>query len=177
MKVAIFMVHILTPYSLDKNLGIAYNKAMSMIPEGDSACLIDYDVQFLTPDCGKILHEYSLINKGLMTCYTNRVHPTSPQLLNGLCENSDIKHHIKIAENQRKHLYEVEQLNKNISGMLMLISKDYWNNNKFNENLQFLGVDTDYSHRALPNVYLMKGLYVFHQYRMKNGINDKTHLL
>ncbi|HLA53220.1 MAG TPA: hypothetical protein VK618_07940, partial [Flavitalea sp.] len=75
-------VNIMIPYALDKNLGRAYNETMRMVDDGDWACLMDYDVQLLTPDAGKILHDYAIRfpHAGMLTCYTNRIHPSSPQL-------------------------------------------------------------------------------------------------
>ncbi len=52
-------VHIMTPYSLTKQLGVAYNEAMALIPDDDSGCLIDGDVNFLTPDYGHIINQYA----------------------------------------------------------------------------------------------------------------------
>jgi hypothetical protein len=175
-------VHICIPYSIDKNLGKAYNETMSRIPDGDSACFIDYDVQLLTPDAGKIIHHYAkLYPNNLLTCFTNRVHPTAKmQLLNGeLSENTDIKHHIELAEEQKKYLYEVTEVNHWIAGMLMVLSKEFWTKHRFPVNGQCLGVDSRYSidlRKRGYKILRMDGLYVFHQYRIMNGIENKQHL-
>lgn len=175
------MIHIITPYSLDKKLGVAYNEAMRLIPDGDSACLMDYDTQFLTPDFGHILSEYSSLHQNsVLTCYTNRIHPLSPQLLNGsINDDSDIRNHINMAEKQKEKLYQVKQIDI-MSGFLMVVPKLIWNKVKFNEELNLLGVDSDYRQKlnaeGVP-ILLMEGLYIFHTYRIMNGIKDKSHLL
>jgi hypothetical protein len=172
------------PYSIEKNLGKAYNEAMSRIPEDDWACIIDYDVQLLTPDAGKILHDYAKLYKqaGLLTCFTNRIHHLGfTQLLGSVVsENTNITHHINLAEKQKIFLYNVTTIKKPISGFLMMLSKKTWNDFKFSEEHKCLGVDNYYS-RDLINagrrILRMDGLYVFHQYRIKNGVTDKSHLL
>lgn len=176
-------IHICTPFSLEKNLGKAYNETMSLIPDGDWACLIDYDVQFLLPST--VRHMYGYVDKhgdtGLYTCFTNRLHPLAKnQLLHGIVqENDGIKWHSIQAIEQEKQLYQDTELNKHISGFLMLISKKTWNHVMFNEDKKCLGVDNDYSDRILEYGYKirrMDGIYVFHSYRLLNGIRDKSHL-
>lgn len=183
-------VHIIKPYSIEKNLGRAYNEAMSMIPDGDWACLMDYDTMFLTPDCGQILHEWAThsdkfaglgLGKTLYTCYTNRIHPLAKdQLLNGeLSENTDIQYHIEIAEKQRA-IKTATFIDHEISGFLMMIPKSLWHDLKFwEQDGKCLGIDNNYSLRVLRAGYhiaRIDGLYVWHTYRLKNGIKDKTHL-
>lgn len=177
-------VHIITPYALDLNLGKAYNQAMAMIPDDDWACLMDYDAMFLTPDAGKIIHEYARLNPnaGLLTACTNRVHPLSKQqLLNGsVSPQPNIIVHMKLAELQKRHLYRTAEIRRAISGFLILISKRQWMEMKFTEDLKCLGVDTEYSHRLQVEgkpMLLMCGLYVWHTYRLLNGITQKNHLL
>jgi GT2 family glycosyltransferase len=176
-------VHILTPFRLDKNLGRAYNEAISLIPEGDWACLMDYDTLLLTPDAVNIIHGYAAAypDAGIITCLTNRISPkNSHQLLTGaVMEESDIRRHIARAEEQKRFLYEAREVDKDISGFLMLIKKSTWNEHKFNDSGKCLGVDTEYNRRiraAGLKILVAQGLYVFHIYRLMNGIQDKKHL-
>jgi GT2 family glycosyltransferase len=176
-------VHILKPYSLDKNLGKAYNESMRLIPEGDWACLMDYDTMFLTPDCGKILHEYAQLfeNTGMLTCWTNRIHPLATNQLYSPkeMENTDVKYHIRMAEVIKSKLYHATKLNTVISGFLMMVNRSTWHDIQFDENMKCLGVDNDYCHRLFDNgrsIYRMDGLYVWHSYRLLNGVGDKSHL-
>lgn len=176
-------VHIMTPYSLEKNLGRAYNEAMSLIPDDDFGCLIDHDVMFLTPDSGHILHEYAkrFPTAGVFTCFTNRVSELSKyQLLNAMVnEDSDIKNHIRYAATVKKSLYSATLIHRDISGFLMMISKRIWNEHKFSEDLKCLGVDTEWNRRlraAGKTILRMDGLYVFHTYRIMTNILDRNHL-
>jgi GT2 family glycosyltransferase len=177
-------VHILKPFRVDKNLGKAYNEAMQLIPENDWACLCDLDTCFLTPDAGNILHEYAFRfpDTGIFTCFTNRVSTLSvKQLLNGqVSDEENMTQHIAIAEDRKKFLYTVSTINRDISGMLMMVSKKVWNSYQFPEDKKCLGVDTYYNRiirGAGLQILRMNGLYIWHTYRLKNGIKDKTHLL
>lgn len=177
------MIHVATPYSTDKNLGAAYNNFIKLIPEEDWICLIDYDVLFLLPQT--ISHFYKYIELypecDLFTCYANRSHENSrQQLLAGkISSNADMYYHIDLAKKQESNLYKATELKGNISGFLMILSKKLWNEIKFIDNGKSLGVDTDYSNRLAEKdkrVYRMDGVYVWHTYRLINGVNDKSHL-
>ncbi len=178
-------IHISIPYSREKNLGKAYNEEMARVPDGDWACLIDHDVQFLTPDA--INHLYGYVEQypdtGIFTCFTNRLHPLATNQLLGerVSENSDIKYHQKLAEHNKIFLYQAKELNKHISGFLMLMKKETWlSAGKFRENKLCLGVDNDFSDTVLSigkTIRRMDGIYVWHSYRLQNGIKDKSHLL
>lgn len=176
------MIHVKTPFDLDKNLGRAYNKAFEGIQETDWVCLIDHDVMFLTPDAIGLMHEYvrSFPETGIFTCYTNRIHPlAADQLLDGkINENTCVKYHTERAYNQKRFGITVTEINHMISGFLMLISKRTWNELKFPETMKCLGVDNFYSQAVLDagkKIYRMESLYVWHTYRI-NDIKDKSHL-
>jgi len=176
-------VHIIKPYDLDKDLGKVYNEEMSRIPEGDWACLMDLDTMFLSPDAGHILHGYAekYSHAGLLTCYTNRIHPKAPdQLLDGVVsENLLLDYHMERAYHQKRLLFNATPLNHEVSGFLMMVSKATWNEVKFKQGGKCLGVDNQYCWDLLAakkSIYRMDALYVLHLYRLKNGITDKTHL-
>lgn len=177
-------VHYIIPFSLEKKLGKAYNESMKLVPEDDWACFMDGDMMFLVPDYGTIIHEYVKRNPeaGILTCFTNRLSTLShEQLLHGgVDETADIRMHIKYAERQKKLLYQVTPIERDISGFLMVISKKVWNEFKFAEHLQCLGVDTEYNRRiraAGKKIMRMDGMYCWHSYRLLGGIFDKKHLL
>lgn len=177
------MVHIIKPYSIEKNLGKAYNEAMRLLPDDGWACLMDYDTMFLTPDCGVILHEYAklLPDAGLLTSYCNRIHPKADQqLLHGVSDNFDVKFHAEIAYNQKRELFKYTELKKEVSGFLMMVSKKTWNEVKFDElERTCLSIDNRYCwslFNAGKKIYRMEGLYVFHLYR-PNDITNKSHLI
>lgn len=176
-------IHILIPFATDKDLGKAYNEGCSLVPDGDWICLLDHDVMFLTPDSINIMYGYVERNPdaGLLTCYTNRIHPISPQLLCGFGDvgGTNIIHHINVAEKQKQKLYNVTPLDKNISGFLMLFSKETWKQHPFKEGAGCLGIDTAFWQAIVgagKKILRMDGLYVWHTYRLQNGINNKDHL-
>jgi len=176
-------VNIMIPYALDKNLGRAYNETMRMVDDGDWACLMDYDVQLLTPDAGKILHDYAIRfpHAGMLTCYTNRIHPSSPQLVGKvISEDSDMRSHMLTAERMKEFLYRTTEVHSNVSGFLMLISKKVWRHVPFAQTGKCLGIDTDYWRRlkaANYQILRMDGLMVWHGYRLLQGHHDKSHLI
>ena len=107
---------------------------------------------------------------------TNRVN-CPPQLIDGkMSENDSIIHHIKVAA-QLENMYgsSVKRVTGGISGLLMVIKKSVWKDVKFKET-GILGVDTDFCRRLQKPIYIMKGLYVLHYYRLIQGFKDKTHL-
>lgn len=178
------MIQIKIPFAEDKNLGRAYNLAFEGVPEGDWVCLIDHDILFLTPDAINLMYEYtrSFPETGIFTCYASRIHPLSKdQLLNEqVSENTSFDFHEQIAYNQKRFGITVSEINHMISGFLMLVSKKTWNEIKFSESGKCLGVDNDFSQKVLERgkkIYRMNSLYVWHSYRLKNGIKDKTHLI
>jgi len=176
-------VHHFTPFSVEKNLGKAYNQCFEIVGEDDWVCLRDCDTLFLLPDTPTRIYEYVKRNQdvGLLTSYCNRIHHTSDQLFGGkINEDTNILNHIKIARDVEKDGYETLELTKNVSGFLMVISKKTWREMPFPESGQCLGIDTSYWQRlvtAKKKIYLMKSIYVWHTYRIENGITNKTHLL
>lgn len=178
------MIHVITPFRSDKNLGKAYNHAMLLFQPGDWVCLIDHDVLFLTPDAIAIMEEYTkrFPKAGILTCFASRLHPASKgQLLGNVCsENDSIRHHIKIAEERKRDLYKVTEINNPIGGFLMLVRWATWESFPFNEDKKCLGVDNDFSKKILDaggKILRMDGLYVWHSYRLIGGYRDKKHLL
>lgn len=170
------------PYRTDKDLGRAYNDIFRP-DNGDAVCFRDGDTLFLTPDYGNILDEYHrLYPDDVLTCFTNRVSTLSKmQLLTGKPDdNPDITYHIKLAEEQKKELYKVTEINRDISGTLMIIPLKVLSRFPFKEGGQALGVDTEWNRRirkAGIKILRCDGLYIFHIYRLTNGIGYKKHLL
>ena len=177
------MIHIKTPFALDKNLGRAYNEAFEGVPDGDWVCLIDRDVCFLSPNSIPIMHEYikQWPDTGIFTCFTNRIHQLATDQLyfDEPSEDDRVSNWEKIAEQQEDSKLDVTEIKHPISGFLMLISKKTWNEIKFFPDGSCLGVDNVYSHDVLMTgrkIYRMDKIVVWHSYRLKN-IRDKSHLL
>lgn len=177
------MIHVCTPFNMDKDLGRAYNDAFERCHEDDWLCVIDYDVCFLTPNSIPIMYKYieSYPNTGMFVCRANRIHRLQ------LCqlaedtpsENDSIGYWIAQAEEREKLVPEVSEIAGPVSGFLMLVSKKTWRENKILEGRKCLGVDNQFSMSILQsgkNILCMEGLLVWHSYRLKD-ITDKTHLI
>lgn len=176
------MLYVIEPYSLNKNLGEAYNDHIRHYSADDWLCIKDVDTTFLTPDAVRHIHEYTQLypDTGLFTCFTNRV-ANREQLLGGLISNVEgMKTHLRIAINQKRYLYEYKELVKPISGFLMVVKKSTWDEIKFSEDMMCLGVDNDYHNRLVSagkSVRRMNGIYVWHTYRLLVGKSNKSHLV
>jgi len=183
------MVHDIIPYSLDKNLGKAYNDAMALIPDGDHVCFRDGDTCWLTPDYGVHLTEYvRQFPDSVLTCWTNRINEKAEQQsdIGGIREDVDFKTHLKYAEVFKNKLYKTTPLHGFVSGFCLVFPKSLWQQHKFTEKQVYedrgphnlLGVDNDWTNRvrvAGVPVLRMDGLYIWHTYRLLN--NSKEHLL
>ena len=181
------MIHIVTPYREDRNLGRAYNEAFENCPEGDWLCLTDIDVLFLTPDAPRVMYEaIGLAPNAIFTCYTNRISPLAKEQSFFLKPNDvdSIQYHQSLAQkciNDPHPLYLVGRTD--LSGFLLLVSKDTWKKYPFPEYMDkggCIGVDTMWSRTiraAQVPVLRMNRLYVWHTYRLGKEINDKTHLV
>lgn len=174
------MIHF-TPYRTDKDLGRAYNDVFRTIPAIYTICLRDIDTMFLTPQTPAIIERYSELHpEAILTCYTNRV-GCKDQLINGVISaNRDISYHITLAEQLERKPMSVTEIPGHISGMLMVVPFEVWFKLKFKEGIGCLGVDTDFTLRAREQgikILRMNAVYVWHTYRLKNGIKYKKHLL
>lgn len=167
-------------------MGKAYNDAMSIIPDGDTACIRDIDTLFLTPEQPAIIEQYANeYPDAVLTCFLNRCSSLSRHQLLGetVSEESDIRRHIKLAEHQQdrhKITRSVFEIDRDISGTLMVVPKSVWYKVPFPDNGKCLGVDTFWGRDVRKSgikILRMNSVYLFHTYRMANGIHDKRHLV
>ena len=175
-----------TPYSLNKDIGKAYNDFIKLIPNSeDWICLTDGDLLFLKSDFGHHMQEVIDLygnDIGLFTCLVNRVGTLAQCYQNTISEDPDILNHRKIAlelSQTKRHI--IKEIPNPISGHLMLFKKSTWESiGGFPEERGILAVDNTFSNRMARNGYkiaVMEGLYCFHYYRMLEGRRDKSHLL
>lgn len=200
-------------FSGSKNIGAEYNRIMQRAPEDSHVILRDGDSCWLTHDYGIHIAEYvRLFPDAVLTCWTNRIHEKAEQQSkvevipypgDGLSyqpfstegseivdarDSSDMKHHLILAENYKKDLYQVTPLHGFISGFCMILPKKVWELHKFSEVQVYegrgphnlLGCDNDFTNRiraAGVQVLRCDGIYLFHIYRMLQGDQDKSHLL
>lgn len=181
-KTANEMIHHMTPFRSDKDLGRAYNEAFKLIGDDDWICLRDIDTLFLTHDAPNIIEEYVKMfpEAGILTCLTNRI-GTKEQRTLGFCDpEPNLVKHLNTAEKFAKGKRTFFKTDNPISGFLMVISKRTWMQYKFQEGGKCLGIDTEYSRTILNeglDIVIMEDVYVWHTYRLLQGISNKKHLV
>lgn len=177
------MILHVTPYSIEKNLAKAYNETMQLLKSGDSAVLRDIDTLYPLPETAGMIEEYAICYPGsVLTCFCNRVsHLSHRQLLGGIVnENPNIITHISLARSLAGKPMTVTQIERDISGFLMVVPQEVWAKYPFDESGKCLGVDT-YWNRAIRaagvKILRMDSVYIWHTYRLEKGITNKTHLV
>lgn len=163
------------PYSTSKNIGKAYNDFINAlnVPEDTWIVIQDGDILFLTPDWGALIESVSkspeTFGFSLLGCYTNRVGLLSHLHEGYFSENHDIKHHRRIAMD-RKNTYgtSIEPIHNIIAGYFMMFQLHTWRFvGGFAEDV--ITADVDFSQKVINNggkLGLIKGLYVYHMYRI-----------
>lgn len=178
-----------TPFSLEKNLGKAYNDYVKRLARSDDdwVFFIDGDAIFLDPFWGKhisdIVHKYP--DTGLFTCKTNRVgcllqchgfvRSNDPNMLNHFWISEELK---------QKRYWDVTKVNHIISGIMMGFTYKTWKEvGGFSEHPnEILKVDNRFSRKVLnagKTILMMEGVYLLHYYRLHqpNPRKAKKHLL
>lgn len=160
------IIHYITPFSSDKNIGKEYNDRIAELPEDCYICLRDGDSMFLTPDWGKQIEEIILANPQfqLIGCVTNRLRGGA-QVIEGMFDEGDISKHIQTALSLQSKRTEVLGA-MGIAGLCMIFHKSVWNKVKFQErsikfDSQFCGGVAGLGMR----IGIATGLYLFHLYR------------
>lgn len=166
-------IDVCIPWDEDRNLGAAYNRAMSRRGV-DWMLFIDHDVLLLNArwyhHCKQLIAVYGK-SLGFGTCWTNQIN-CHAQRLPKIIEKRrfDINYHCTIAEEieakaSGKHR-EFTDDKYPFSGFFMLTHKEAWKKvGGFKDG--FLGVDNAYFsavQKAGYKTVRMNGLYVFHRY-------------
>ena len=174
------------PGEFAMDLGRCYNEFMALLPADDDwACFIDHDAMFTTRDwyaqLTRVVSRHP--DAGCFTAMTNRI--GNPAQVHGSGRrrgampnaNHDIQHHRRVGARLRKQFdCAVVPLTERhlMSGVVMLTRKSVWKQIGFAPG--FLGVDGAYHRGCLRlgyEVYLMRGVYVYHWYR---GDGDVSHV-
>ncbi len=174
-----------TPFCTDKKYGDSRNACFDLVGPDDWVCLRDIDTMALTTDFGNLVEEAIKLHGDkyeLFGCLTNRLgtHYCKHQLYNGeLSDNTDILHHVSIAEQCRQDK-TVTECNL-VSGMFQLMRKSTWERlGGFNNSIRF---DIEFSYKCRENgvkMGIINSIYLFHAYRLRSGKNpeyDYHHLL
>lgn len=167
------MIHYISPYRSDRDIGLANNECIERLGRGgDWICLTDADSMPLLPDFGTQIErivqgegsDFSLIG-----CATNRL-GTITQLHNGEFSNDwDIRNHRRVALDAREQYGDhVEPTRGNVAGLFMLFPYDIWKRiGGFREKDITADIHFNKRVRAMGGkVGVARGLYFFHAYRM-----------
>lgn len=181
------VIHYLTPYDTDKNIGKAYNEAIEQLgDDNDWFVLRDGDTMFPTPQWGKHIED-ALMKVGdhyqLIGAMTNRI-GSEHQRVPGMFEVWDMRDHVRKAiELQDSHYAVVEETDKGVAGFFLAFRKKTWKQIKFTENpneaRRFDTVFYKAVRAAKMRVGIMKGLYIVHLYRPLSSSprTDVKHLI
>lgn len=179
------MIWWFTPGRGDKNIGRALNDHCALVQnEDDWIVTRDGDTMFLPPFWAKqvedIIEEHGTKYQ-LFIPVTNRVASLKQRPFPKDFENYDILYHNGVAKKLfEEHYKEVERYKGFPAGLMLVFQKKTWNKVKFREDR--IDFDTIFGRSLMMNGYkigLMKGLYVFHGYRIgqPNPMRYKEHLL
>lgn len=185
------MVWFFTPYSFNKKLFEAFDACMNLVSNpNDWVCFTDGDTAFLLSDFGHQVKSYTerYPDTGLFTCYASRCHYQEQVRRGTDMVNRDILYHRQQAETIRRELDgQIKEMDRRIAGHLMVIQKKTWTlirtevaRKVAEQQKQILGVDTKISNAVLSaglKIRLMRGLYIFHYLRLKEGFDFKGHLV
>lgn len=168
------------PFSFTKDLGKAYNEAMATVTH-DYAIIMDYDAMILTPNTLPLVDQYvkQYPDAAVLTGWATRAHPSSSQRYKTV-NNGNVLEAINEAERLEKLPMHVKEIRQNLTGFFMVVRRKTWEKYKFKEGIGCLGVDTDYWQQLIrggEKILLMGTVLVWHSYRLKNGMKDKSHLL
>lgn len=175
-------------YDLKANIGGAYNRHIKHLPDDAWICISDHDSNFLIPDFGKQLHD--IVEKhgdeyALFGCVTNRLRGKHQLYNNEFSNDFNMKHHFEIACDLYKNYYSEVEETHGVAGVMMLFNKQTWlKTGGFEENN--VACDTAFNNAIkrlnLGQIGIMKGVYLFHCYRMwqnshQLAANDVRHLI
>lgn len=170
-----------------KDYGRALNMHCSLVPfDEDWIVIRDQDSLYFPGDYRKIIREATIKhpNCGIFGAYTNRIGLKWQLIDEKRNDSTNIMELYEISrERSEKYGSECETVNKPIAGFFMMFKKGTWKNAKFQEG-DFskcpVLFDWDFSQRVISmglNTMLIKGLYLFHFYRMQqDDIRDTNHL-
>ena len=178
------MIFHITPY-LPGDIGKGINDTISVLPEDSWICLRDIDTMFLLPEQPAWLESIVRSNPDfdVLGASCNRLGSTYQLFNNERSEDPNILHHIEIAK--RAHLEwgnSIEEVPTDaiLAGFFLLFRKSLWNEIPFEErSIQFDIIFSKALHANNKRLGLLRGLYLFHTYRLGNDDPRKavSHLL
>jgi GT2 family glycosyltransferase len=175
------MIHYISPFRQDKNIGKAINDAITQLSASDEDWVIhiDQDVLWLLPDSKSRLERIlSTTEYDILGAVTNRL--SMPyQLASNMFDETDIKRHIEVAKLLDSDV--VEPYMHILAAFCLCFKVKTWKQlGGFEDNS--ISFDTTFSLKAQMSglkLGLCVGVYVFHLYRMlsDNPTRDIKHFL
>lgn len=180
-------IYYLQTYDYSINIGRGYNESIKHFPDDAWICINDHDSMFMYPKFGHQLND--VINRygkeyALFGCVTNRLGGLHQLHNNEFSNDMDVRNHYQIAiDRARQYGTDVEETT-GVAGVLMLFNKRTWEAvGGFKEKTIIADTEFNKSIKAkkLGKIGLMKGVYLFHNYRIwqqdhKKAWADTRHL-
>lgn len=161
------------PWEPGKRLGYACNRMFKTVE--DWGLILDWDVTLLNINwydlCLNAIEQVGH-NAGLISCVTNRIGCPLQKVGKQYPDNDSISLHSIIAhECSMSNAGEIEDVTDSphkLSGMFFLTRRKVWDEVGGVPDDKFLGMDNYYHDRVKEagyRIYVMRNLYVFHNYR------------
>lgn len=163
------MLMTMTPYAYDRNFGRACNEAMSRLPNGAYACILDHDVMWTTPMWYRQIVD--AITQHPDACFagvTNRI-KCPFQLVGADPKSNDMAYHRAFGAQQAldTSLVDVTHDTRTPAGFSMILSTRAWREaGGFPEGLHYLDrVMWESLRMTGHSIYVIRGLYLYHWHR------------
>lgn len=179
------MIQAFVPYHAG-GLKQAYKQCFDMLPnDEDWAVLCDRDILWFQPNFIEWIKDYIEAHPetGMFTAYASRC-SYEWQIRRGTKDTPDMRYHMQQASEVQKLHPKVKPIDGNVSGHVMVIKKAVWNQmwphlevTPTIKNHDVLGVDTLMSKWMHANgypIYLMRGIYVYHLFRLWSDNPNKA---
>lgn len=163
----------MTPFSSERNLGAAYNAAMSILPSGAWAVLMDHDMMLTTREWYGQLEEAIAFrpDAGAFVAVTNRIAAPWQRAQEADVDNHDVAYHRKIGRKRLaiRTLLDVTNT-RGFGGVMMCLSRSAWERaGGFVDGILCVDHQMHFAlARAGLKVYVLESLYVYH-WRRANG--------
>ena len=179
-------IYVIMDYALDFKYGKALNRHIKLLPDDAWVVVLDHDILFLTPNWFRTISNAIVTypDTELCTCEVSRL--GQPQRVYDWDnkDNDSIKHHIRIATRlERLHGHTCEIDDGHLAGFFWCFPKSVWLKNKFDghpiihkEDDYLSSFDVRWSGKVKGIKRKIRGLYVWHSYRIDKDIKDTNHL-
>ncbi|MFA5217261.1 hypothetical protein [Sulfuricurvum sp.] len=166
------------PWEPGRRLGFACNRMFKTVE--DWGLILDWDVTLLNINwydiCLRAIEKVGH-DAGLISCLTNRIGCPLQKFVSG--DNDNIADHMATAKACEMcwpgEVEDVTDKPNKLSGMFFLTRRKIWDAVGGVPDDKFIGMDNYYHDRVKEagyRIYIMKDLYVFHNYR-RQWKNDK----